>query len=216
MTSKHHIEQEIKLTAPNADALEHLINSPQVRKRALHPDASFAPQHFRATYYDTPDWILRELRWSLRTRYEGKRHVSTLKRNSRIEGGYSSCEEIEQLTPRAFESVACIPEGKIAEALHEILPPVTPLHPRVEVSMHRRKRELKIGDSLLELVTDAGVISANGKHHDLCEVELELLQGDMHDPAVEEFIRQLSTRYALNPSTASKHQIGLSHYSDSD
>ena len=214
MTSKHHIEHEIKLTAPSADVLEHLIDAPQVRKLALHPEASFAPKHFKATYYDTPDWILRELRWSLRTRYEGERHVSTLKRNSRIEEGYSSCEEIEQLTPRAFQSVACIPEGKISEALHEILPPVTPLHPRVEVSMQRRKREIRIGDTLLELVTDAGVISANDKQHTLYEVELELLEGDMHDTAVQSFIRQLRETYSLDPSTASKHQIGLSHYPD--
>lgn len=214
MSVKHHIEQEIKLTAPDSETLERLIDSELVRQAAIDPAAAYPPQRLAATYYDTADWILRDLRWSLRTRLEGERHVTTLKRKGSMENGFSSCEEIEQPTAAGFNSTACVPEGKIAAALHEILPAATPLHERVKVNMQRRMRELKIGATRLELVTDSGVISANGKDHELYEVELELLKGDMDEPAVKDFISQLCRVFMLRPSHASKHQIGLSHYPD--
>ena len=212
MSSKHHIEQEIKLTAPDQATLDRLIDSSLVRQVACHPDNPFEPHRFAATYYDTPDWALRELRWSLRTRYEGDRHLCTLKRNSKIRDGYSTCEEIEQTTPSGFKNIASIPAGKIAEALRAIFPASMPLLPRVKVTMQRRKRELQLGDTRLELVTDSGAISANGKHLELFEVELELLQGDMHNRFVRSFTIQLAEDFSLRPSLISKHQIGLSCY----
>lgn len=212
MSSKHHIEQEIKLTAPDQATLDRLIDSALVRQVARHPDSPFQARRFAATYYDTPDWALRDLRWSLRTRYEGDRHLCTLKRNSKIRDGCSTCEEIEQTTPTEFKNIANIPAGKIAEALRTIFPATMPLLPRVKVIMQRRKRELQLGDTRLELVTDSGAISANGKHLDLFEVELELLQGDMHNRFVRSFTVQLAEGFSLRPSYLSKHQIGLSCY----
>ncbi len=212
MSSKHKIEQEIKLTAPDKVTLDQLINSSIVNQVSRNPGNGYAPRRFAATYYDTQDWTLRDLRWSLRTRYEGEIHMSTLKRNSTIKHGYSSCEEIEQATEKGFESIACVPAGKIAEALCTVLPKSTTLLQRVNVTMARRKRVLEIGRSTLELVTDSGFISANGQQTELHEVELELLQGDMHDPEVSTFTRQLINRFTLQPSRLSKHQIGLSYY----
>lgn len=210
MSSKHHIEQEIKLTAPDEATLEQLIDSDMVRQVA--PGKGYAPQRFAATYYDTPDWALRTLRWSLRTRFEGERHVSTLKRNSTIKNGYSSCEEIEQAITSSFKQVACIPAGAIADALRTKMPAATPLLPRVEVIMQRRKRKLNIGNTILELVTDTGIISGNGQHTNLHEVELELLQGDLFSAPIREFTRQLISVFDLQPSSASKHHIGVSLY----
>lgn len=212
MSSKHHIEQEIKLTAPDKPTLERLIDSDMIRQATSTPDQTYAPQRFAATYYDTPDWTLRELRWSLRTRFEGERHVSTLKRNSTIKNGYSSCEEIEQAISSGFKQVACIPAGTIADALRAVMPAATSLLPRVEVTMQRRKRVLKIGDTTLELVTDTGIIHGNGQHTKLHEVELELLQGNLFSDSIREFTRQLISDFGLQPSSSSKHRIGLSLY----
>jgi len=212
MTSKHHTEQEIKLTAANESTLDQLINSEHINQVAHRPDHDYAPRRFAATYYDTPDWSLRELRWSLRTRFEGNTHKSTLKRNSTLKDGFSSCEEIEQPVTTGFKQVACVPKGKISEALLAIMPASTPLLPRIGVTMQRRMRVLEIGGTLLELVTDSGVISANGQHHELHEVELELLQGNMFNTKVSTFTRHLMSTFSLQPSHVSKHQIGLSLY----
>ncbi len=212
MFSKHQIEQEIKLTAPDEATLNQLINSSIVKQAIRDPGICSAPRRFAATYYDTSDWALRDLRWSLRTRYEGEIHMSTLKRNSIIKHGYSSCDEIEQATEKGFESLACVPKGKIADALHAVLPKSAALLERVNVTMARRKQVLEIGRSRLELVTDSGFISANGQQTELHEVELELLQGDIHDHEVSTFTRQLINRFMLQPSHFSKHQIGLSYY----
>ncbi len=212
MSSKHHIEQEIKLTAPDQATLGRLIDSDIINQAALAPSQSYMPVCFAATYYDTPDWALRELRWSLRTRFEGPRHVSTLKRNSSMENGYSSCEEIEQAITTGYKRVACIPAGSIANALRVELPAGTPLLPRVKVTMQRRKRELKLGDTVLELVSDTGIISGNGRQVELHEVELELLQGNLFSDSIREFTRQLIGDFGLQPSSSSKHRIGLSLY----
>lgn len=212
MATKHHIEQEIKLTAPNGETLERLIDAPLVQQFVRDKEQNFAAQRYAATYYDCPDWTLMDRRWSLRTRFEGARHVGTLKRRSTIKDGFSSCEEYEQAVETGFSQVASIPQGKIADALLEILPASTQLIPRVSVTMQRRMRELGVGNTHLELVTDTGTISANGQQLDLFEVELELLQGDLHEPAVQAFIQTLQRTFALHPSSVSKHQLGLACY----
>ena len=211
MSSKHHIEQEIKLTAPDADSLAGVMEDPLVTRLFTDQDPLPA-QSFRATYYDSPDWILRERRWSLRTRYEGERHVGTLKRRFHIRSGYSACEEFEQAVDSEFERVDTIPPGQIADTLLAVMPGSTPLLQRVKVDMRRQMRELKLGNTHLELVTDLGHISANDQRVELFEVELELLQGDLHDPAVKALVDGLSQNHTLEPSRVSKHQLGLACY----
>ena len=213
MNSKHHIEQEIKLTAPDADSLAGVMANPRVS--GLFADGAEAPaQSFRATYYDSPGWILRARRWSLRTRYEGERHVGTLKRRFHIRSGYSACEEFEQPVSQEFERLSCIPPGQIADTLLEVMPADTRLLQRVKVDMRRQSRELALGDTRLELVTDLGHIHANNRRVELFEVELELLQGDLHDPAVKALVDGLCQDHALVPSRVSKHQLGLACYDD--
>lgn len=211
MTAKHHIEQEIKLTAPDEPTLTQLLESPLVQsvlERKDGPDQ----QRFAAIYYDTPDWALRELRWSLRTRFEAARHVCTLKRGGKISKGLSSCEEIEQAVSTEFESVGDIPPGAIADAMLAHFEAPSPLLPRVETNMLRTKRILRIGDTRLELVTDAGYIAANARRLDLFEVELELLSGDLQHREVDAFVRQLKEDFGLAFSSQSKHKLGLMLY----
>ena len=212
MPLKHHIEQEIKLTALDQASLDSLVRSSLVQQYLHHSCEQGETQRFAAIYYDSPDWILRKRRWSLRTRYEGPRHVSTLKRNSTQRDGFSSCEEIEQSIDQAFNRVACIPAGKIADALNSILPADAVLIPRVEVTMQRTKRILQVGETRIELVTDSGHISGNGKTMALFEVELEKLEGDLQSPATQAFTEALMDAFSLRPSQQSKHRIGLSFY----
>ncbi|MCK5921002.1 MAG: CYTH domain-containing protein [Methylococcales bacterium] len=211
MTAKHHIEQEIKLTAPDEPTLYQLLESPLVQsvlERKDGPDQ----QRFTAIYYDTPDWALRELRWSLRTRFEAARHVGTLKRGGKISEGISSCEEIEQEIDAKFDSVGDIPPGEIARAMLAHFEAPTQLLPRVETNMLRTKRILRIGDTRLELVTDAGYIAANAQRLNLFEVELELLGGDLQHDEVNAFVNRLKDDFGLRFSDQSKHKLGLMLY----
>lgn len=212
MNTKHHIEQEIKLTAPDHATLDGIIDSDLVRSSLHHRSVAGKARQFAAIYYDTPAWHLRDLRWSLRTREEGDRHVSTLKRNGQIVDGLSSCEEMEQLVEKSFECVTDIPPGKIADSIKALFPNPTPLLPRVKVNMLRSKRIISIGETTLELATDAGHIKANGKQHDLFEVELELLQGNLQSDEVQAFVARIIQQFSLQKSQTSKHQIGLSFY----
>lgn len=212
MKPKHHIEQEIKLTAPDEATLLRVLDS-QLINNTLHHSSNAQPaKRFAAIYYDTPDWHLRKLRWSLRTRDEQVRHVCTLKRNSELVDGISSCEEMEQLVVAGFNRVADIPAGAISDAFKPLLSGPTPLLPRVNVQMQRNQRILQIGDTMLELVTDAGHITANGRQYDLFEVELERLSGDLLGNEIQAFVAQLIQQFKLHKSQASKHKIGLSLY----
>lgn len=212
MTLKHHIEQEIKLTAPNQSTLDSLIDSALIKQYSHHSCEQDEAQRFAATYYDTPKWALRNLRWSLRTRYEGNKHVGTLKRNGSLELGFSSCEEIEQAIDSAFSFISCVPPGKISDALSAKLATTTPLLPRVDVTMQRHKRILEIGSTMLELVTDAGYISGNGRRIELHEVELECLRGNLESQEMQIFTQTLKDMFSLQVSRRSKHEIGLSFY----
>ncbi len=214
MSSKHHIEQEIKLTAPDADSLAGVMDDPLITRLLSDRDEELPSQSFRATYYDCPDWRLRERRWSLRTRYEGERHVGTLKRRFHIRSGYSACEEFEQPVNHEFKQVSSIPPGQIADTLLEVMPGTTPLLQRVKVNMTRQKRELVLGQTRLELATDMGYITANDRRIELFEVELELLQGDLHDPAVKTLADSLCRNHSLRASRLSKHQLGLACFTD--
>lgn len=209
MTAKHHIEQEIKLTAPDEATLYRLLDSKAVQ-RVFHQNDGPDKQRFIATYYDTPNWALRDLRWSLRTRYEGERHVCTLKRGGKMVDGISSCEEIEHAIEHEFSYVSDVPDGLIANALSDCVDASTPLLPRVKTNMQRSKRILKIGDTLLELVIDSGFIAANNKQYDLYEVEIEQISGDLHTREIQAFVAELTNEFKLDNSIESKHSIGLS------
>lgn len=212
MQTKHHIEQEIKLTAPDQQTLEQVLSCKQVALALMDNSPLADAESFASTYYDTHDWALRKIKWSLRTRFEGERHVCTLKRNSTIIDGLSVCEELEHATTTGFTCVADIPAGKIADEMNTVLDASTALLPTINVNMRRTKRILKLDQSIIEMVTDAGEISANNKSSALYEVELELIKGDLSSKAVNLFIEHLTHHYALTPSTKSKHKIGLSHY----
>ena len=212
MQTKHHIEQEIKLTAPDQQTLDQVLNCKQVALALIDKPPLADSENFASTYYDTHDWALRKMKWSLRTRFEGERHVCTLKRNSTIIDGLSVCEEIEQTTKSGFKCVADIPAGKIADEMNTVFDASMILLPTISVNMRRTKRILKFNKTIVELVTDAGEISANNKSSALYEVELELIQGDLLSKAVKLFIEHLTSHYALKHSTKSKHQIGLAHY----
>ncbi len=212
MSVKHHIEQEIKLTAPDASTLNNILTSPLLT-RALEPAYMVdEPLRLHARYYDTHDWALFKLGWSLRTRFEGDAHICALKRNHSIIGGHSRCEEIEQPVATAFNSVADIPSGTIATAILSALSPKTQLLTRVKVNMLRSKRLLRVDQTLLELASDSGEILANGRAVHLDELELELIEGDIQNAASIAFVDQLIDQFKLRPSKYSKHQIGLMQY----
>ncbi|MEE9446325.1 MAG: CYTH domain-containing protein [Arenicellales bacterium] len=207
-----HIEQEIKLTAANEPILEKIRLSKCVQDVLLDKKDAFEPKTFAAIYYDTPNWTLRDLRWSLRTRTEGTRHMAALKRGNDIINGLSSCEEIEQAITESFTSVGALPQGDIAQALQAELPKSTPLLSNIRTTMQRCKGILQISDTRIEMVTDAGHIEGNGQQQSLFEVELELLQGDLQAKPVQLFVANLIQQFSLTPSKVSKHQIGLAFF----
>lgn len=200
------LEQELKLTAPDAAVLDGVLGSSAVREHTV-AGSERPPRRFYATYYDTPDRKLERLQWSLRVRQEGARWKAALKTRGAMMNGVSSREEYEAPVSGWIAVVGELPPGDLRSKALQALDENDPLEPRVVVDMTRSARDLELGGAVAELVTDHGVITAGGRSLELYEVELELRSGDFG--LLDAFGRRLAEEHGLTPSLVSKHEIGI-------
>lgn len=160
--------------------------------------------NMQTTYYDTPSGALSQRFYTLRTRQENDLAVCTLKAPLK---GYGRgewelpCKDI----------LAAIPElcklGGPAD-----LPELTAegIVPVCGARFTRIAKTLKLPDCVLELALDEGVLLGGGKEMPLCEVEVELKEGD---PACcEAYGRQLAFLFGLEPEGKSKFRRALALY----
>ncbi len=201
------LEQELKLTAPDLTELERVLASDLVARHAK-TGQSISSLHYHGRYYDTDSNQLRAAGMSLRARREGLSWRATLKLKGQMIGGLSQRQEFEADISGWLESAAQLPEGGIKQKLLEVIKDDDILHKRVEVHMQRRIVIIDYQGSWIELVTDHGHISAGGGNQQLCEVECELIDGDL--TAVIDFGSRLRAQFNLTPSLLSKHAIGIS------
>ncbi len=202
----HQIEHEYKLTASDPEVLSAIRKSTLVHDH-LVPDSIIPARDFKARYYDTHDLILHDLRWSFRARQEGKRWRAALKIGNALENGLLKCQEYQADISGWLETPSVLPDGLLREKLLSQLQHDDALHERVRIDMQRHQCELNIEGIHVEMVTDAGTISANGQSVTLYEVEVEQRNGDLE--TIQHFIDQLADDFPLQPSTQSKHQLGL-------
>ncbi|HYP56969.1 MAG TPA: CYTH domain-containing protein, partial [Beijerinckia sp.] len=131
-------------------------------------------KRLEATYFDTPNRSLWENGITLRVRKSGKTRVQTLKQatTSDIDRGEWE-EEIAQDTldfdaieHTPFARLICAPEVRNA------------LAPSFEVDVERASFSLDAAEAQIEGALDQGQIEADGQAIPVCELELELKQGD--------------------------------------
>lgn len=155
-----------------------------------------------ATYFDTPDGLLRRNRIGLRVRRSGNHVVHTLKkeRGSLLDRGEW---EIENAAARPnAEWLRGTPLG----ALFEAEGVVSALEPVFTVEVVRATALIKTEGAILEAALDQGEIRASDRALPVCELEMELKDG--HAAGLLPLGKRLVADLPLLLSLASKAERG--------
>ena len=162
-------------------------------KKFPQDSQSFAMQ---TVYYDTPDSALSRRAYTLRQRMENGLSVCTLKVPSGTYGRGEfeiNCPAIETAIPEL-----CKLSG-IADLPALLEKGITPI---CGAKFTRIAKTVVFPDFTAELALDSGVLTGGGKEIPLCEIELELKEGNAE--ALVAFGKQLAEEYALVPESKSK------------
>ena len=192
------------------------LSPTQARRLVAHPMlAGYAPQKSRLlnTYYDTPDFALRERGMALRLRRKGWAvWLMTVKGGDSGAGGLAQRVEWEAPTrPGVFDFGIVTDDSLRAflESHHEELRPVfTTDFTRITWTLERN-------GSVVELALDRGKVAAlpagdgaQPVNSPICELELELLEGASPDMLFELAI-ELASDLQLHPEILSKAERGF-------
>ena len=194
------IELKLQLTAQTA------------RRLPAHPLlAGIKPQgqHLLNTYYDTPALDLNARRIALRFRKKGWQWLLTVKSAATVSGGLALRNEWETpARPGQFDfSHVDAPEFKAA--LDEARPRLQAIF---TTDFRRVAWRVPFGKSLIELVLDRGKIESDGRATPICEIELELISGDVGD--IFAMTHQLQETLDLRPAVTSKAERGYALFNN--
>ena len=150
------------------------------------------------TYYDTPDQNLAALRYTLRRRFENGISVCTVKTPA-AGGGRGEwevrCDRIED----AIEKLC-----KLGGPENLLVLTQKGLQPVCGAKFTRQALAIKIPGAIVELALDKGILFAAAREIPLCEVEVELKEGEPQ--AAAQFAAMLAENHALQPEPRSKFQ----------
>jgi len=168
-------EIELKLEVP-IRALSRLTDS------ALLKGASASGReltNIKSVYFDTDTLDLRQRGLSLRVRQIDGRHVQTVKRENGARSPLFAREEWEQDIDAKQPDLEAARDTALAPLLNKKLRRA--LKPVFATRVRRDVFQIQSGESEVEVSIDQGKVEANGKSSPLCEVELELKQGQAAD-----------------------------------
>lgn len=160
-------------------------------------------QQLLNTYYDTPELGLRARRIALRFRKKGWDWLLTVKSAEPAAGGLAVRSEWETpATPGIFD-FSHVDAPELREFLDQQREDLTAVF---TTDFQRHFWQLPFGESQIEMALDQGHIAADGRRERICEVELELLSGQVDD--LFALSRHLQQQLHLHPSIASKAERG--------
>lgn len=200
------LEVELKLTL-SPHHVDSLKSQPLFRTGAIKAQGE---QHLKNTYYDTPDQLLTQHKVALRIREKGKQLIQTLKTSGTSEAGLHSRKEWEWILQQPQLDYALLQSAEWPEALRD-----PEVQGNIEIAFNTDfTRTLWLLDTQdihgqplkAEIALDQGRVTYAEKTDALCELELELLEGD---PA--ELIRitaELAKHVPLYISDVSKAERG--------
>ena len=153
------------------------------------------------TYYDTPEQALSQRWYTLRRRLENGVSVCTLK--CPAQGGARGewevlAETVEQAIPELCKLGG--PEDLISLAREGVMP-------ICGARFTRRAALVTLGDTVLELALDSGSLFSGERQIPLCEVEVELKQGERAQAMA--YGTLLAQQYGLVPEKKSKFRRAL-------
>ncbi len=128
-------------------------------------------------YYDTPEGALNAERVALRVRATGSGFIQTLKTRGHLQGAALAREEWEWPRPEASLDLSLLEETPMADH-----PALALLEPVFDTDFQRRVLMLDWTENdrwaRIECALDKGVIRSGAQEQTLCELELELKEGD--------------------------------------
>ncbi|MBO9482103.1 CYTH domain-containing protein [Salinisphaera sp. G21_0] len=195
-------ETELKLSVP-ADQIEPLKSHPFWQEHAVQPSETL---HLGNTYFDTRDLRLNQARVALRIREVNGQYIQTLKTRGESINGLSRRGEWEwPLRTNKLDG--------------QVLPPVWPaelsdisieqLKPLFTTDFYRT-RWLLVWQSpfaRVEAALDQGAVTSGTVSSPICELELELMEGD--ESALMAIASALPHSFELTPSDQSKAEQGF-------
>ena len=189
-------EVEVKWAVDDLQLLDCILCSPEVRR---HMTEDFSYLQTESTYYDTPDGQLDEKHWALRLRRAGEKSLVTVKTPG---AGYArgewetEAEYLEDAVPQLVQ------DGAPAE-LADLLASET-LGPVCGTRFTRIRTRLQLDGCVCELDGDIGELQCGQKRAPLCELELELKDGDA--AGMLAFAKALAEKFRLREEPRSKSQ----------
>ena len=164
-------EVEIKLRAADTRQLEQAFAA--LKACAFAAKEKEIAMHTR--YFDTPEGILREKKWTLRIRRENETDVLTFKTKEENHcRGEWNLQRSEDCSSPTKEELRALVEAGAPELLLEL----TALQVTCEAEFTRRAAMLTLEEgSKIELAADIGRLRGRETQEDFCELELELYSG---------------------------------------
>lgn len=195
-------EVELKLEIDRGD-VSRLLRDPRLRERVQGRGTT---RNLHSVYFDTRELALAARGIALRVRRDGRRRVQTLKARGAEQGAHFDRIEYESSTTRDEPDLELVPDPELRARVAEALAGA-PLEPVIETRIRRTRRLLRCEGASVELDVDLGEVCAAGETQPLCEIELELREGDpgaLYDLALE-----LLEVVPLQISAVSKADLGL-------
>jgi triphosphatase len=130
------------------------------------------------TYYDTANYKLRDVSIGMRIRQIDEQFIQTVKSSGKAIGGLHQRNEDEiELTSNKLD-ISLISDPYLQILVEEALEEDGDFTPCFNTDFYRTKSLLSFSDGTkIEMALDSGSISAGEKSLEICEVELELVEG---------------------------------------
>ena len=195
-------EIEMKLSVPDKQTLGRVLSDPELLQYAKD---DYLVRRMRATYYDTPDGALHAHKWTLRLRDEGGRRVAAFKTtNMTDETGFFTRNEWQCEVENIKDAIPILIDQGAPRGLKSLLKGKD-LIPSCGADFERSSVTLYMEDGVrVEMAGDYGFLFSGDSKLVICELELELLYGDVG--SLPPLCAQLEAEYGLTPEHRSKYQ----------
>jgi triphosphatase len=197
-------ETEIKLRASRA-TLAALRDHPLLKKRNK---SGWEQRELFNQYFDTPARDLAKAKIALRIRRDGEVFIQTLKTRGQSVAGLSERNEYDWNLQSAELDLSklddsCWPAALAELDKHQLVPIFTTdfIREKAEIAWGRAKARV-----VIEAALDLGKVIAGEGEEEICELELELRQGEPN--ALLELAAELAADLALMPCDISKAERG--------
>lgn len=159
-----------------------------------------------SVYFDTPELSLRREGVALRVRREGRGYVQTVKTADAGRAGLFSRGEWECPVPDAHPHLEAIPDAAVRARLARCVEG-SELGPMVETTVRRTHRLVVRDQARIRCDLDVGEVRTPKSTARICELELELVEGDPRH--LYELALELQVAVPLRPATVGKAERGF-------